>query len=88
MPESLINIIEYFYNSSYVRVKFNSVAGNFFFWKLGDGARQGGVLSAYLFNFYIDEAIRCVADMEYGCILGSYPANVFCYADDIVLPPK
>ena len=49
MPESLINIIEYFYNSSYVRVKFNNVAGNFFFWKLGDGARQGGVLSAYLF---------------------------------------
>ena len=45
----------------------------------------GGILSAYLFTFYIDEILKVVSDMPYSCKLGINKINVQAYADDIVV---
>ena len=47
--------------------------------------RQGGVLSAYLFTYYIDNILKCVFKEDVGCRLDMNKFNIFAYADDIVL---
>ena len=54
-------------------------------WLIGNGVRQGGVLSSYLFNFYINSLIEEVVNSGIGCALNYRPINVICYADDIAL---
>ena len=47
--------------------------------------RQGGVLSAYLFTYYIDNILKCVFKEDVGCRIGINKFNILAYADDIVL---
>jgi len=56
-----------------------------FEWLTKRGLRQGGVLSAYLFSFYIDSILRDVSDMPHGCKLGINKLNIQAYADDLVV---
>ena len=49
------------------------------------GVRQGGVLSAYLFTYYIDNILKCVFKEDVGCRIGINKFNILAYADDIVL---
>ena len=69
--------------SAVVNVKYNGVSSDE--WSVGKGARQGGVLSALLFSFYIEEVILEVQSLDIGCSLGPCKTNILCYADDIVL---
>jgi hypothetical protein len=50
-----------------------------------NGVRQGGVLSPYLFSFYIDDLTSVLRNTAVGCYFGSVFAGVVIYADDIVL---
>ena len=50
-----------------------------------DCVRQGGVLSAYLFTYYIDNILKCVFKEDVGCRIGINKFNILAYADDIVL---
>ena len=52
---------------------------------IGNGVRQGGVLSPYLFSFYIRSLISTLISSETGCYIGNTCFNIFAYADDIVL---
>ena len=54
-------------------------------WLLIRGTRQGGILSAYLFNIYIDIILSRFSGFNNGCILGIDKVNIQAYADDIVL---
>ena len=51
VPACLVNIIEYWYDNQFVNVKFNDSLSQE--WKIGNGVRQGGVLSGLLFSIYI-----------------------------------
>ena len=83
IPASLVNIIEYWYDNQYVNVRFkNSFSEE---WKIGNGVRQGGVLSGILFNIYIDSLLDKVSSTSIGCKLGIINSNIIAYADDIVL---
>ena len=71
------------YLNANVRIKFNGVTGDE--WRVGNGVRQGGILSPYMFNFYINDIIEEICNMDVGCSLGLERMNIICYADEIVL---
>ena len=49
------------------------------------GVRQGGVLSPYLFAFYINDIIEDVRNSGFGIYIGSVFLGCILYADDILL---
>ena len=49
------------------------------------GVRQGGVLSPYLFAFYINDIINELKKSGYGIYIGAVFVGCILYADDIVL---
>jgi len=55
------------------------------FFNIGNGTRQGGVLSPYLFSRYIRELLSELEAARVGCCVGGQLINVLAYADDIVL---
>ena len=50
-----------------------------------NGVSQGGMLSPYLFNVYLDGVNDNLNISKYGCILGTGTVNHVIYADDLVL---
>ena len=54
-------------------------------WRLGNGVRQGGILSGLFFCLYINSLIEEVSKAEVGCSLGTVKSNIIAYADGIVL---
>ena len=83
IPASLVNIIEYWYANQFVNVRFKDSFSEE--WKIGNGVRQGGVLSGLLFSIYIDSLLSKVSNTDIGCKLGLINSNIVAYADDIVL---
>ena len=79
----LINIIRVMYDRSYVHTLVNGT--NSCSWKLGNGVRQGGILSPLLFAYYMNDTLDCVTSMPEGCSLVGYKTNMICFADDIIL---
>ena len=49
---------------------------------VSNGVRQGGLLSPYLFNVYMDGLSTLLT--ETGCMAGEIAVNHLMYADDIV----
>jgi len=49
------------------------------------GARQGGILSPYLFSDYVDDLIDLLRRSGYGIYIGNVFIAGILYADDIVL---
>ena len=49
------------------------------------GLRQGGILSPFLFNYYINSVLTEVSESRVGCSLNLTMTNILCYADDIAL---
>ena len=56
-----------------------------YWFRISNGVRQGGKLSPFLFNIYINDLIRTVSSAKVGCHVGSLLYNILAYADDIVL---
>ena len=59
VPLYIVNILGTLFKNTEVCVHFNG----FFFsssWQIRQGVRQGGVLSVYLFTYYIDNILKCV----------------------------
>ena len=83
MSTDVVNVIEFMFRNTFVNTKFNNFQGNE--WKTGNGTRQGGILSAHIFSFYLNNLISQVNDLQVGCFLDSQKMNILCYADDIVL---
>ena len=75
----LINI----YLSSLAIVKWNGAQSQPY--SLGNGVKQGAVISAPLFAVYINPLINKLQQCKQGCFLGNICTNAFAYADDIVL---
>ena len=53
--------------------------------KVANGVRQGGILSPYLFNVYVDELSEELKKCNVGCNLNGHLINHIMYADDLVL---
>jgi len=52
---------------------------------MSNGVRQGGILSPFLFRFYIRDLITKLTNTGLGCNIRGAIINVLCYADDMVL---
>ena len=83
IPSSIVDAIELILKHSRSSVSFKDVFSRS--WKSTRGVRQGGVLSAYLFSFYIDTILTHLSTEPYGCKLGIFKQNCQAYADDLVL---
>ena len=52
---------------------------------MSNGVRQGGVLSPFLFNVYMDDLSSILNRQQTGCTIGDTVINYLMYADDLVL---
>ena len=50
-----------------------------------EGMKQGGILSHYLFNFYINDLIESKCLLNVGACLGGNYDSTVAYCDDIIL---
>ena len=85
VPEFIINILCSIFSKSTARVYFNGSSSQIKLVTEEGNYRQGGVLSAYLFNVYIDSTLCRFSDFKIGCKLGLNKINIQPYADDMVL---
>ena len=53
--------------------------------RVSNGVRQGGILSPYLFNVYMDDLRSLLNCCNTGCVSGDTIINHLMYADDLVL---
>jgi len=49
------------------------------------GVKQGGILSPFLFNAFIDDLVTECTDMNIGALIGNLNTSIIVYADDILL---
>ena len=52
---------------------------------VSNGVRQGGILSPYLFNIYMDDVSSSLSTYNVGCYYSELIINHIMYADDLVL---
>ena len=83
VPGSIIRILAYWYIKQSMRVKWgNSLSSSF---SVGNGVRQGGLLSPALFNLYMDDLSIQLGGCRTGCKVGNNLINHFMYADDLAI---
>jgi len=78
-----VKLLIYWYSHLVSAILWNSVLGECF--SVICGVRQGGVLSPYLFAFYMDDVIDEVKNSGFGIYIGSVFLGCILYADDILL---
>lgn len=79
----IIRYLRISYLCSKVAVKWNSQSSEFF--SLGNGVKQGAVLSPILFSVYINPLLEEINSSGIGCHIGQTCTNIFGYADDLLL---
>ena len=82
-PIYVIRILMFWYAHQTMFVKWAGVMSKPF--EVTNGVRQGGILSPYLFNIYMDGLSDDLNVSRFGCITSSQTVNHLMYADDLVL---
>jgi len=80
---SVVRLLAYWYSNQHVCIRWRDNLSQFF--TLGNGTRQGGGLSPWLFARYIRDLLSSVVNSKIGCNIGGVFINILAYADDIVL---
>lgn len=83
IPSDLILLIMHYLRNQKANVKWQGEQGGYHY--IEHGVRQGGVLSPFLFKFYINSVLTSVNSSDIGCTVGLSKLNIMAYADDIVL---
>ena len=83
LPGRIIRVLIDWYGKLFCMVKWNGSFSSWFCVK--SGVRQGGILSPFLFNIYIDSVISSLRLSDYGCHLRGEYVGCIVYADDILL---
>ena len=76
-------MLAYWYSYQDVAVKWVHVISDSF--RIGNGTRQGSLLSPYLYARYIRGLLKNVHNTKIGYKIGGLFNNILVYADDIVL---
>ena len=83
VPLYLVRILSFWYSHQKMCVRWGAGISDSFF--VSNGVRQGGILSPYLFNIYMDDLSSSLKKCQTGCFVGSLLINHLMYADDLVL---
>ena len=83
VPLIFIRLIVHWYRSQHVCVKWGSVVSSNF--TVLNGVRQGGILSPWFFNIYIDDLSSILSSCNSGCKFGNQTINHISYADDLLI---
>lgn len=83
IPNILINALKTLITNHKTQVQYGS--GKSKLLEIGNGLRQGGILSPFLFNVYINDVLLKITKCKIGCRLGLSSSNIIAYADDLVL---
>ena len=83
VPADITLMIMHYLRNQLAKVKWQQSTSQYYF--IEKGVRQGGVLSPFLFNFYINDIIENISTLDIGCKLGVHRLNIVAYADNVVL---
>ena len=83
VPGYIIRIMIYWYASQTMYVRWSGILSHGF--HVANGVRQGGILSPYLFNVYMDDLSIALSACSTGCCVSNTIMNHFMYADDLVI---
>ena len=72
-----------YYNNSKIIVKINQMKSNIY--QSTEGVKQGGKLSAYLFNFFINDMLEECLKLDIGAKIGQTNVSIIAYCDDILI---
>ena len=76
-------MLKYLFSNCYACVEFGGCLSNK--WRISEGVRQGGFLSAFLFIIYMNSILEDIDPCERGCRIGVTKRNIHAYAADVVL---
>jgi hypothetical protein len=79
----IVNLLAYWYSKQTVCVRWHAMTSEYF--TIGNGTRQGGILSPMLFTRYVKGLLMKVGESRIGCNVADCMVNILAYADDIVL---
>ena len=83
IPGLFLRFLIYTYTNQQCTVKWDgSVSSSF---TIGNGVRQGAVLSPVLFNLYMDELFTVLRESDIGCKIDQFYYGCIGYADDFCL---
>ena len=83
VPFYLIRLLVYWYEHQRMCVRWGRVYSSSF--TVTNGVRQGGILSPYLFNVYVDDLSVKLNSCHVGCYYSGGCINHLMYADDLSL---
>ena len=83
IPVDIILLLIHYLRDQRANIMWKNSYSNYCF--IEKGVRQGGILSPFLFNFYINSIINDISNTNVGCCLGDTRSNILANADDIVL---
>jgi exonuclease III len=83
IDSSIVSFLAVWYSNQQSCIRWKNTVSDSF--NIGNGTRQGGLLSPYFFTRYIRELICAIAHSNIGCSIGGMSCNILAYADDIVL---
>lgn len=82
-PPIILRSLLTLYSDQKVFVRWKTCFSNDF--GISNGVKQGGILSPYLFNLYLDNLLVALKKSQLGCHMGPFYAGALCYADDLTL---
>ena len=83
VQEVVVRVLSFWYSNQVFYIRWgNSLSHGF---NISNGVRQGGVLSPFLFNIYIDDLSKSLTGLKIGCNFNGVFINHLIYADDTIL---
>ena len=73
----------FWYTNQKVCVRWGNVYSDYF--GVSNGVRQGGILSPFLFNLYMNDLSDRLNKLKIRCCINGIVVNHIMYADDLVL---
>ena len=78
-----MRILIYWFSSQKMSIRWGCIISESF--NVSNGVRQGGILSPYLFNIYMDDLSSRLKSHYADCKIANMIINHIFYADDIFL---